>query len=462
MWFRRDLRLSDNPALNAAAKEGMVLPIYIIDNLAPNPFKPGDATKAYLEDALQQLNDSVQGHLNIYTGEPSEIIAQLNTRYCITYIAWNRCYEPWYIKHDTQLEKLLNESHIKYTIFNGSYLWNPNDMLKNDGSYYKVFGAYQKKVLLVPPRKPFAQPNKIKFFKDQENKTKWHEQLHNSNNNFTSKMKKDWQYGEQVAQKKLTQFITTRLTGYATNRDYPSLAQTSQLSEHLHFGEISPHHVWDAIINAQVPHADKHRFLSELIWREFSAYVLIHNKQLHAENFKPQFNAFPWTYNAQLFDAWKMGKTGYPLVDAGMRELLHTGRMHNRVRMIVASFLVKNLMIHWHHGRDWFWNHLVDADLANNSMNWQWVAGSGVDATPYFRIFNPTTQGKKFDPKGIYTRSFIPELTSMPDQYLFEPWKAPEATLKKAEIRFGIDYPQPIVDLNESRKTALAGYKTIR
>ena len=236
-----------------------------------------------------------------------------------------------------------------------------------------------------------------------------------------------------AALKKLEDFLHTGLRGYKKGRDYPGRHHTSKLSAHLHFGEISPHHIWNAVKNIPTSHGfqeDIEHFLSELIWREFSCYLLTYYKDLPYDNFQPKFNGFPWEDNALLLKAWQSGNTGYPIVDAGMRQLWQTGYMHNRVRMIVAFFLVKNLMIHWHQGRDWFWECLVDGDLANNSASWQWVAGCGADAAPYFRIFNPILQGEKFDSPGEYTQTFVPELKHLPKEYLFNPWKAPDTVLK--------------------------------
>jgi deoxyribodipyrimidine photo-lyase len=271
-----------------------------------------------------------------------------------------------------------------------------------------------------------------------------------------------WNVSEQGALDRLAIFIRDHLQGYQSGRDFPSLDQTSKLSAYLHWGQISVRTVWHAIWNAcrqdQSLQADSMFFIRELCWREFSYNLLYHFPLLPDKNFHDKFDRFPWRYNEQFLKAWQEGKTGYPFVDAGMRELLQTGYMHNRVRMIVASFLIKNLLLDWRHGRDWFWQHLVDADVANNSMSWQWVAGCGVDAAPYFRIFNPTTQGEKFDKQGDYIRKFLPELARLPDKYLFEPHKAPALMLYQAGITLGKTYPYPIVELDVSRKIALQLY----
>jgi deoxyribodipyrimidine photo-lyase len=275
-------------------------------------------------------------------------------------------------------------------------------------------------------------------------------------------MESYWEIGEGAAQRKLHTFLERGLQNYKEYRNHPSKPNTSRLSPHLHFGEISPNQAWHAAQHYGHAHRlenDLDCFLSELGWREFSYYLLYHFPDLPSKNFQSKFDHFPWQYDDAFLNVWQQGKTGYPIVDAGMRELWQTGYMHNRVRMIVASFLVKNLGIHWRQGADWFWDCLVDADLASNSASWQWVAGSGADAAPYFRIFNPILQGEKFDPDGDYTRRFVPELKNIPNKYLYNPWKAPEHVLKTSRVVLGTTYPRPIVDLEKSRDAALTAYQ---
>jgi deoxyribodipyrimidine photo-lyase len=281
--------------------------------------------------------------------------------------------------------------------------------------------------------------------------------------NWHTKMNSFWQIGEEHAQKRLDSFLKEGLADYHTNRDFPSLPNTSRLSPHLHFGELSPNQIWQAAQKSanNLPKKEADAFLRELAWREFSYYQLFNFPEISWKNFQSKYDRFPWKHDATLLKAWQQGKTGYPIVDAGMRELWQTGTMHNRVRMIVASFLTKNMLIDWRDGAAWFWNSLVDADLASNSLNWQWVAGCGVDAAPYFRIFNPVLQGKKFDPDGIYTCHFVPELDRLPKKFLFTPWEAPESVLKEAGIVLGTTYPRPLVDLQQSREAALQAYQSI-
>ena len=464
MWFRNDLRLSDNPALLKASTLGSILPIYILDDLAPFPFKIGSASKSYLHYSLEHLNTSLQNSLNVYKGSPEKIILQLIQKYTISYVFWNRCYGPWNAVHDIILETRLKEFGIQYTVFNGAYLWSPENVQKEDGSYYKVFSAYKRKVYSMEPRGPLPPPKDLSLMKDHHNSTTLKDLNLICSPSWNDKIQENWTFGEEAAFKKLEHFLHTGLRGYKKGRDYPGRNQTSKLSVNLHFGEISPHHIWNAVKNIPTSHGfqeDIEHFLSELIWREFSCYLLTYYQELPYNNFQPKFNGFPWADNAPLLKAWQSGNTGYPIVDAGMRQLWQTGYMHNRVRMIVASFLVKNLMIHWHQGRDWFWECLVDGDLANNSASWQWVAGCGADAAPYFRIFNPILQGEKFDSNGDYTQTFVPELKNLPKEYLFKPWKAPETVLKNAGIILGQTYAYPIVDITLSRSQALEWYKKL-
>lgn len=464
-WFRQDLRLLDNPGFLEASRLGKVLPIYILDDLSPSPFKIGSASRIYLHHALKALNASLHDSLNLYRGDPTKIILQLINKYKIQHIFWNRCYESSQVTHDEIIQTKLSALNLHYAVFTASYLWTPEEIKKEDGSYYKVFGAYKRKVHFLTPRKPLPAPKNLRLMKDDDNKTTLDDLGLLPKHPWKNKIIEAGTFGEQAAQKKLSHFLDNGLAGYKKKRDYPGDNCTSKLSVNLHFGEISPHQVWDAVTTlgrVTAAEEDVDHFLSEMIWREFSCYLLVHFKGLPSDNFQAKFNAFPWRRQDKLLNAWKSGNTGYPIIDAGMRELWHTGYMHNRVRMVVASFLVKNLMIHWHHGRDWFWDCLIDADLANNSASWQWVAGCGADAAPYFRIFNPITQGEKFDKEGNYTRTFVPELKLLPDKYLFKPWQAPEKILREAGVILGKNYPKPIIDLKSSRESALSSYHSLK
>jgi deoxyribodipyrimidine photo-lyase len=465
-WFRKDLRLSDNPGLGFAATHYNVIPIFILDDETPGDFKLGGAGRWWLHHSLKQLNLSLSGKLNFYKGEAKSVIEDIIKRKGVKAVYWNRCYEPYQIQQDKEIKSWLKAIGVECKSFNASLLWEPWEVLKSDGTPYKVFTPFYRRGCLLnaaPPRFPVEDVTDVVYVKDEDNKTslddfklipsiKWYEE-----------MEREWQPGEVGAKMRFSEFLKNGLKDYKEGRNYPALSNNSKLSPHLHFGEISPHEVWHGAIRAgkEVP-KDLDHFLSELAWREFSYYLLYHFPNLPIANFQSKFDQFPWEDNKEMLKAWQRGQTGYPIVDAGMRELWQTGYMHNRVRMIVGSFLVKNLLISWKKGERWFWDCLLDADIANNSASWQWVAGSGADAAPYFRIFNPTAQAEKFDPEGIYIRRFIPELAQLPTKYLFEPWKAPSLILKSAGVELGENYPKPIVGLELSRKRALSAFASLR
>ncbi|MFZ4116110.1 MAG: cryptochrome/photolyase family protein [Chthoniobacterales bacterium] len=459
-WFRQDLRISDNPGLFEAAKNGPVIPIYILDDHSAGVFKMGAASRWWLHQSLEKLNHALDGKLHLDVGDPIEIITKLIHTHNVEAVCWNRCYEPWRIKVDAALKTKLQEMGISCKSFNGSLLWEPWEALKSDQTPYKVFTPFYRHASSSPPRKPLPKPPEITLLYDKENHLYLQDLKLLPEVPWYHDFEKEWEVGEVGAHKKLCAFLTQGLSGYKEGRNHPGQRNVSHLSPHLHFGEISPQQVWDAASNVgpEIPKKDQDHFLSELGWREFSYSLLYHFPELPWKNFQAKFDRFPWKENHVLLKKWQQGKTGYPIVDAGMRELWQTGTMHNRVRMIVASFLVKNLLIHWHHGEAWFWDTLLDADLANNSASWQWVAGSGADAAPYFRIFNPVLQGEKFDPEGTYTRRFVPELRAIPKKFLFKPWEAPLEVLKAAGVDLGKTYPKPIVDLATSRDKALEAY----
>ncbi len=462
-WFRQDLRLADNPALAAAAESEDVLCIYILDDINAQSWAMGAASRVWLYHTLDALNKTLQGHLHILQGNSKAILSELATSHGIKRVTWNRCYEPWRIVRDTDIKTTLKDQDIQVRTYNGSLCWEPHTVLKNDSTPYRVFTPYYRKGCLraTPPSLPIDSPKithanlKPKQACSLEDlnllpKKDWHQSLI-----------KHWQVGEHAAMQKLEAFIDEGLHQYKEGRNFPGQKHVSRLSPHLHWGEISPRQIWQAIQSIALNDNTDH-FLSELGWREFSYYLLYHFPSLPEENFQAKFDYFPWRNNKRLLQAWQNGSTGYPIVDAGMRELWQTGYMHNRVRMIVGSFLVKNLGIHWHEGAKWFWNCLVDADLASNSASWQWIAGCGADAAPYFRIFNPVTQGEKFDSMGAYTRQYVPELADLPDKYLFKPWEAPETVLAQANIILGINYPKPIIKLAQSRQAALDAYEKVK
>jgi len=461
-WFRQDLRISDNPGLFEASKNGNVLPIYIFDHDASAECKMGSASRWWLHHSLNALNQSLDGKLNIYAGSAKEVLLDLIKTNTIDAIYWNRCYEPWRIREDTEIKAELTQLGIDCKSFNGSLLWEPWEVTKKDNTHYKVYTPYYRNGCLQAksPRTALPAPQNLHLIHDCNAKTIDELELLPSMPWF-KKMEPCWQVGEASAQARLSTFLDNELMGYKEKRNYPAKPNVSRLSPHLHFGEISPNQVWHSAQAhglIQGVENDLDCFSSELGWREFSYYLLYHFPDLPHKNFQSKFDHFPWHYNADNLKAWQCGQTGYPIVDAGMRELWQTGYMHNRVRMIVGSFLVKNLLHDWRHGEAWFWDCLVDADRASNSASWQWVAGSGADAAPYFRIFNPVLQGEKFDADGLYTRRFVPELRLVPNKFLFSPWKAPEPILKASGVVLGATYPKPIVTLEQSRDRALQAY----
>ena len=463
LWFRKDLRLMDNPALVEANLNAEIIPIFILDDTNPEENKMGAASRVWLYHSLKSLNISLQKKINFYSGDPVKIISELINNYNINGVYWNRCYEPWEICRDKKIKDLLKIKKVKAKSFNGSLIREPWEVLKEDQTPYKVFTALYKKAYLNSDIKVevINEPTKINYSTKIFSSNTLDTLKLLPNLSWADNIIKYWQVGEKNAYLKMTEFFKKGIDDYKEGRNFPFKKNVSRLSPHIHFGEISPKQLW---VKAKSISSNKNteHFVSEICWREFSYYLLYHFPNLPKDNLQKKFNNFPWKDNNYYFDSWKKGKTGYPIIDAGMRELYETGYMHNRVRMIVASFLVKNLLIHWHKGERWFWDCLFDADLANNSASWQWVAGSGADAAPYFRIFNPVTQGVKFDVDGQYTKQYVPELKDMPNKYLFSPWEAPDDVLNKANVVLGGNYPKPIIDIKESREKALYSFSLIK
>lgn len=466
LWFRQDLRLHDNPALHAAVAAGTVLPIYILDDVNAGAWKMGAASRSWLQQSLATLDKSLDGKLSIFCGDARAVIAGLVKSLPIDAVFWNRCYEPWRIERDAQIKNNLAALEIETRSFNASLLWEPWTVSKSDGTPYRVFTAYYRNgcLSLAAPRAPLIRPDNIRLHASRLPDSLSLEVLApQPARNWQRRMLADWQIGEAAAHQKLDAFCASMLDNYRKGRDFPALASASRLSPHLHFGEISPRQAWHQVAQTamRLDNEGAAHFQRELAWREFSYYLLYHYPQLPAKNFNPRFDDFQWLEKTSALGEWQRGKTGFPIVDAGMRELWQTGYMHNRVRMIVASFLIKNMLLHWRHGANWFWDCLLDADLASNSASWQWCAGSGADAAPYFRIFNPVLQSEKFDPEGEYLIRFCPELAALPTRYRHKPWEAPPDVLQAAGMELGKDYPRPILDLKTTRERALARFKAL-
>ena len=461
-WFRQDLRLADNPALTLAAKHESVLPIYILDDVNSGDRAMGAASRVWLHHALDALSKSLGRNLALYIGDPKAILQDIAKRHNITAIYWNRCYEPWRIKRDAAIKSKLQELGVKVKSTNGSLLWEPWTIKNKEGNPYKVFTPFYRKgcVSAASPRNPLPAPHEANYIRDQNGSNTVDTLRLLPNISWHKSLEPIWEFGEQGAHARLKNFMDQNLDNYKDARNIPSLMAVSKLSPYLHFGEISPNQIWHRLRSFEInDHIDS--FCSELGWREFSYHLLYNMPDMPTKNIQPKFDNFPWAHDPAALHAWQKGQTGIPMVDAGMRELWQTGYMHNRARMIVASFLIKNLQIDWRHGERWFWDTLFDADLANNAASWQWVAGCGTDVAPYFRIFNPVTQGQKFDPDGVYIRQYLPEIAALPNKYLFSPWDAPAHILAEADVQLGDNYPQPIVDLKLSRDIAQSKFAAL-
>ena len=465
-WFRQDLRLADNPALAHAAARGPVLPVYVLDDVTPGAkWRIGGAQRWWLHHSLAALARDLGGLL-LLRGDPRELLPRLAETSRASAIAWNRCYEPFAIARDKALKADLAGRGLDVASFNGHLLNEPWEVATGGGGPYKVFTPFWRACLQRPVARPIAAPRFELALPKRGGATLAGLQLLPVKPDWAAGWSKLWTPGERGAAARLDAFLKSELEGYGELRNRPDLPHVSRLSPHLHWGEVSPRQVWARATFAaeRDPRLapDGQKFLSEIGWREFAHHLLFHFPTLPEQNWKPAFDAYPWRTSRADLAAWQRGGTGYPLVDAGMRELWRTGAMHNRVRMVAASFLIKHLRLDWRQGEAWFWDTLLDADLANNAAGWQWVAGSGADAAPYFRIFNPIEQGRKFDPDGGYVRRWCPELARLPDAFVHAPFQAPEDVLRAAGVVLGATYPHPIVDHAEARQAALEGYARVK
>jgi deoxyribodipyrimidine photo-lyase len=473
VWFRLDLRVVDNPALSAAAHESSsVLPVYILDDSADDgPL--GGAGRWWLHHSLAALESRLSAlgaPLVLLRGNAEQEVAGLVRRTGARAVYWNRRYEPRAIARDRAVKARFSDDGIVARSFNASLLFEPWTVATASGDWYKVFTPFWKACLARPePERPLPAPDRLNGFEAApggERLVDW--RLLPEEPDWAAGFRDAWRPGEQGANDALERFLLEKLSGYEALRDIPGAEATSCLSPYLHWGEIGPRQVWHAVMsrlhtaNAIAPEGAAWKYLAELGWREFSYHLLYHFPDLPRHNFRPAFDDFPWGGDDRLYRAWTRGQTGFPVVDAGMRQLWATGWIHNRVRMVAASFLVKDLLADWRRGMHWFEDTLVDADLASNAASWQWVAGSGADAAPYFRIFNPVLQGEKFDPDGSYVRRWIPELAQLPDRWIHRPWEAPEAVREAAGLRLSQDYPLPCVDHAEARRRALAAFERVK
>jgi deoxyribodipyrimidine photo-lyase len=471
-WFRQDLRTRDLPGLLAAAASGQpLLACYILDDVSPGEAAMGAASRWWLHHSLRSLAAELAalgGSLVLRRGAAPAVLDNLVAGTGATAVYCSRVYEPWANTLEESLHTVLASRGVSFKRYPGALLFEPGQVMNKGGGPCKVFTPFWRQCLAAgAPAVPRPAPAAIDWYRrspGSEDLTRWG--LLPGEPDWARGWGELWQPGSDGARRRLKDFLAGPVSDYDEGRNHPAREATSRLSAHLHFGEISARTVWHAAAaraGKDPGSADQvDKFLSELGWREFSHHLLYHFPAIAAEPFKAQFRHFPWLGNAAALRAWQRGHTGYPIVDAGMRELWSTGFMHNRIRMVVASFLTKHLLIHWRSGARWFQDTLVDADLANNSCGWQWVAGSGADASPYFRIFNPVTQGEKFDEEGRYIRQWVPELARLPDRYLNRPWEAPPDVLEAAGILLGETYPLPVVDHKSARESALAAYASLR
>jgi deoxyribodipyrimidine photo-lyase len=449
VWFRDDLRLADNPALRAALdRGGPVIGLFVLDEESDGIRPLGGAAKWWLHGSLASLGDRLRERgstLVLRRGPAAEVVAETVRDAAAGAVFWNRRYGGPERAVDTTLKAGLHDEGVEVTSFAASLLFEPWTVQTGAGTPYAVFTPFWRACLALPaPRAPLPEPREIPGLRTQPRSDALDEwALPPSQPDWAEGLREAWEPGEPAARTRLREFLTDDLDDYDRARDEPATGATSGLSPRLRWGELSPYTVWHETVSARATGARAaaaQRFLSELGWREFAAHTLFFHPDLATVNLHREFDAFPWPrLEPAHLEAWQRGRTGVPLVDAGMRELWHRGIMHNRVRMVTASFLIKNLLIDWRRGEEWFWDTLVDADGASNPFNWQWVAGSGADAAPYFRVFNPELQAAKFDASGEYVRRWAPEYAD------------PDAVI-----------PAPIVDLRASRAAALDAYEEVK
>jgi len=462
LWFRKDLRLEDNSALKAAIVAGApVIPLFIWSPDESGGWAPGAASKWWLHQALKSLSESfkeVSGEFVLREGDSLGQLRDIIEKTGAKRVYWNRRYESPHRELDASIKRQLREDGIEVESFNSSLLNEPHTAATGGGNPYKVYTPYWKKVKdrMIEPiaesnidslkfADPYPETLALKSLGLLPEK-QWHH-----------KFFQHWEVSEAAAQERLEKFLNQPVEGYNQARDIPSEDGTSSLSPYLHWGLIGPRQIMHSLkakhdLGKEGPEV----YAKEIYWREFAYNVLYHFPQTPDAPLREKYADFPWEPDANALKRWQRGQTGYPIVDAGMRQLYATGWMHNRVRMVVSSLLVKHLLQDWREGASWFWNTLVDADLASNTLGWQWSAGCGADAAPYFRVFNPITQGKKFDTEGEYVRKWVPEIAKLPNKFIHEPWEAPVGILEYAGVKLGKDYPKPIIDHKEGRARALA------
>ena len=464
VWFRQDLRLADNPSLRTAASSGRaVLAVYILDDAAAGAWPMGGAHRWWLHHSLTALAadlKAIGGTLVLRKGSAAEIIPDLVHQTGAAEVHAGSLVEPWARRQADAVAKALGDK-AELVLHRASTLLDLDAVRTKTGSVYGIYTPFARacRALGAPPA-PLPAPKRIEGLHAKSDKLD-HWALLPTHPDWAGGMRETWTPGEAGAHARMQHFMADAIGSYAEGRNIPGRDLTSMLSPHLHWGELSPVQVWHAATQAGSG-GSLDTFQNEILWHEFSAYLLWHHPHLPDQPLRPDYARLRWRKDAAGLHAWQRGQTGIPIVDAGMRQLWHVGWMHNRVRMITASFLVKHLLVSWVEGEAWFWDTLVDGDLAANSASWQWIAGCGTDSQPFFRVFNPVTQGEKFDPDGAYVRHWVPELAALPDKHLHAPWDAPPAVLAKAGVTLGKTYPAPILSLPDGRDRALAAFKAMR
>lgn len=457
MWFRQDLRLADHPALTAAAAAGPVLPLYILDDVTPGDWRWGGASRWWLHKSVEKLNEKLP--LLLRHGETLQQLEDVLKSSKASALYFTRDYAPWSGALELRVKDLCYRLGVTCHRHGGFLLHEPESIRNGSGNFFKVYTPYSRVCFAKgAPRAPKPAAKVVCVEHTLKSDALAHWNLLPSRPNWASGLEASWQPGEAGAMALLHQFLDHGLEGYGEGRDRADKHHVSRLSAHLHWGDVSPHQVWHAAALRMAEAGgrldrDGEKFLKEILWREFAYHLVHHVPTFPDKAFKPEYDDFPWVEDADGLKKWQRGETGFPIVDAGMRELWATGIMHNRVRMIVASFLIKDLLIPWQVGERWFWDTLVDADIGSNSASWQWVAGSGADASPYYRIFNPVLQGEKFDPHGTYVKRWVPELKDVPEAFIHKPWEM--AVPPK-------NYPKRIVDHAMARDRALVAFKRIK
>ena len=469
VWFRKDLRLHDNPALQSALLANrQVVPVFVWDSKEGGQWSPGAASRWWLHQALKSLSQDIEklgGKLILAKGEAADLIPQIARDHGASKVLYGRTYDPPGLATQEKVEEALDKAGIDTESFNSSLLQEPWETKNGTGKPFQVFTPYWRKSRPIIYREPASyEPASLSFYTSPTPKQSLDDLDLLPDHTWHEKLGEHWIVTETAAHEQLDRTVNEVTQSYATRRNNPSVDGTSRLSPYLAWGLISPRQICQKVLQAdnEGSHRGENKFLVEIGWREFSYHLLYHFPSIPDQPLRPKYAAFPWLDDQANLKRWQFGNTGYPMVDAGMRQLYETGWMHNRVRMIVASFLVKHLLISWTEGAKWFWDTLVDADLASNTQGWQWAAGCGADAAPYFRIFNPITQGEKFDARGAYAKRWITPLEKLPSKWMFKPWEAPASTLEESGLDLGGNYPEPCVDHSEGRARALAALATLK